>query len=137
MRWAIIRLIAVALIARAAIGPAAWAARAFISNEDSHPHEVAPGASARFTLEPAAPGDSMAVKCTLSGDAGHPVTSITLRTSGLEDVRWPFATRTIHIERQIDFDILARISPATTGAAYFEFVNGDPARLLWHQCYNN
>ena len=23
------------------------------------------------------------------------------------------------------------------GTAHFEFVNDDPTRLLWHQCYNN
>lgn len=136
MRSAFICVIVVALIACAAVAPVASAARVYITNEDSHPHEVAPGASARFTLEPAPPGDLMDVKCTLRGDADQPVTSITLRTYGLDEVRWPFATRTIDIERQIDFDILARISPGTAGTAYFELLNGDPARLLWHQCYN-
>ena len=127
-----------AVIALAALAAGAAAVdRVYIVNEDSHPHEVQPGASARFSLERSAAGALMDVKCSLRGDEGMPAGKVTLRTHGLGDVVWPYASRSILVEHPVDFDILARIEDANADAAYFEFVNEDPVRRLWHQCYNN
>ena len=109
----------------------------YIVNEDSHPHQVAPGEAARFSVEAAGTVARMDVKCSLEGDGGMPLTAVTLRTQGLTDVDWPFATRTIRVERKIDFDITALTQPDIEGLPYYEFVNEDDARALWHQCYNN
>ena len=133
------RLIAIAacLLAAIAAGRAAEPVRVYIVNEDSHPHEVAPGASARFTLEAAAGGALMDVKCSLRGDGDEPLASVTLRTHGLTDLRWPFPERSIRLAQAVDFDIQARTLPGAAEPAWFEFVNRDATRLLWHQCYNN
>ena len=130
-------VIAACLLAGIAASPAAEPVRVYIVNEDSHPHEVAPGASTRFSLEAAAAGALMDVKCSLRGDGDKPLSSVTLRTHGLTDVRWPFPGRSIRHAEVIEFDIQARIQPGAGGQAWFEFVNGDASRLLWHQCYNN
>jgi hypothetical protein len=111
--------------------------RAYILNEDSHPHQVPFGDSARFFLEPGKVVAWMDVKCSLEGDKGKPLTAVTLRTHGLIDVQWPFPTRTIRVDKKIDFDIIAQTQPAIDGLSYYEFVNEDQTRLLWHQCYNN
>lgn len=110
---------------------------AHIINEDSHPHQVAAGAVTRFSVEAAKTLARMDVKCSLEGDGGMPLTAVTLRTQGLTDVEWPFATLTIRVDRKIDFDITALTQPGIEGLRYFEFVNEDRARALWHQCYNN
>ncbi len=111
--------------------------RAFIQNEDSHPHEVSPGDAARFYLEPSTTTALMDVKCSLEGDGGQPLSSITLRTHGLTNVRCPFPTRTIRVDIRIDFDIVALAQPTLDNLPYYEFINGDRARSLWHLCYNN
>jgi hypothetical protein len=111
--------------------------RAYIQNEDSHPHEVASGKVARFYLEPAKLVAQMDVKCSLQGDDGKPLAAVTLRTHGLTEVQWPFSTRTIRVETRIDFDIVAKSQPALDKLAYYEFINEDQARSLWHLCYNN
>jgi hypothetical protein len=111
--------------------------RAWVLNEDSHPHSLAPGEAARFSLEVGEPAALMDVKCSLAGDEGQPPVAVTLRTHGLAEVRWPYPSRTIHVERRIDFDILAHTLPDVTSLPYFEFVNEDPSHRLWHQCYNN
>lgn len=111
--------------------------RAYILNEDSHPHQVRSGGSARFSLEPGMVVARMDVKCSLEGDNGEPLTAVTLRTHGLTDVHWPFPTRTIRVDKKIDFDIVAHTQPAIDGLSYYEFVNEDRTRILWHQCYNN
>jgi hypothetical protein len=133
------RIIAISTCLLAAIAPlrAAEPVRVYIVNEDSHPHEVAPGESTRFTLEAAAGGALMDVKCSLRGDGDKPLASVTLRTHGLTDIRWPFPGRSIRLARAVDFDIQARTLPGTGDRAWFEFVNRDASRLLWHQCYNN
>jgi len=110
---------------------------AYIVNEDSHPHPVAPGETTRFSVEQARTVGRMDVKCSLEGDGGKPLTAVTLRTRGLSEVEWPFPTRTIRVEQKIDFDITALTQPGIDGLPYFEFVNEDGARTLWHQCYNN
>ena len=110
---------------------------AYIINEDSHPHPVAVGETTRFSVEPSTTVGRMDVKCSLEGDSGMPLTAVTLRTRGLGDVEWPFPTRTIRVEQKIDFDIIALTQPGIDGLPYFEFVNEDGARALWHQCYNN
>ena len=112
-------------------------AAAYIVNEDSHPHRVLPGESARFSLEPAGHVGRMDVKCSLEADDEMKLTGVTLRTRGLDDVKWPFQTRTIKLERRIDFDITAQTRAGFAGPLYFEFVNEDRLRVLWHQCYNN
>ena len=111
--------------------------RAFIQNEDSHPHQVSSGNSARFSLEPVKIAALMDVKCSLEGDDSQPLTAVTLRTHGLTDVQWPFLTRTIRVDKRIDFDIVAQAQPALDKPPYYEFVNEDPTRPLWHLCYNN
>jgi hypothetical protein len=110
---------------------------AYIINEDSHPHQVAAGAVTRFSVEAAKTLARMDVKCSLEGDGGMPLTAVTLRTRGLTDVEWPFPTLTIRLDRKIDFDITALTQPGFDGLPYYEFVNEDSARALWHQCYNN
>jgi hypothetical protein len=40
-------------------------------------------------------------------------------------------------ESDCDFDITALTQPGFVGLPYFEFVNEDGIRALWHQCYNN
>jgi hypothetical protein len=108
---------------------------AYIVNEDSHPHRVSPGESARFSLEPAGHAGRMDVKCSLEADDEMILTGVTLRTQRL--LIWPFPTRTIKLERKIDFDITAQTRAGFAGPLYFEFVNEDRLRTLWHQCYNN
>jgi hypothetical protein len=62
---------------------------AYIVNEDSHPHRVSPGESARFSLEPAGHAGRMDVKCSLEADDEMILTGVTLRTQGLDDVKEP------------------------------------------------
>jgi hypothetical protein len=129
--------LAAGLLASVASARAAEPVRVYILNEDSHPHEVAPGASTRFTLEAAGDGALMDVKCSLRGDGDKSLTSVLLKTHGLTDLRWPFPGRSIRLAQAVDFDIQARVLPGAGARAYFEFVNQDASRLLWHQCYNN
>ena len=110
---------------------------AYIINEDSHPHQVAPGEVARFSVEATRTVARVDVKCSLEGDGGMPLTAVTLRTQGLTEVEWTFSTRTIRLEKKIDFDITALTQSGYEGLPYFEFVNEDGVRELWHQCYNN
>jgi hypothetical protein len=111
--------------------------RAFIQNEDSHPHQVPSGEVARFYLEPGTTTALMDVKCSLEGDDGQPLSAVTLRTHGLTDVQWPFPTRTIRVDIRLDFDIVALAQPELDKPPYYEFVNEDRTRSLWHLCYNN
>jgi len=111
--------------------------RAFIQNEDSHPHQVSSGDAARFYLEPGTTTALMDVKCSLEGEGGQPLSSVTLRTHGLTNVQWPFPTRTIRVDIRIDFDIVALAQPTLDNRPYYEFINGDRTRSLWHLCYNN
>jgi hypothetical protein len=110
---------------------------AYIINEDSHPHPVAPGETARFDVESTNTVARMDVKCSLEGAGGLPLTAVTLRTRGLGEVEWPFPTRTIRVKRRLDFDITALTEAGFDGRPYYEFVNEDEVRALWHQCYNN
>jgi hypothetical protein len=110
---------------------------AYIINEDSHPHPVAPGEAARFSVEATRTVARMDVKCSLEGDAGMPLTAVALRTQGLSEVEWPFPGLTIRVDKKIDFDITALTQSGYEGLPYFEFVNEDGVRELWHQCYNN
>ena len=118
----------------------AWPAdmtAAYIVNEDSHPHQVAAGEATRFSVESAEIVTRMDVKCSLEGECGKPLTAVTLRTQGLTDVEWPFSSKTIRVDQKIDFDITALTQSGFVGLPYFEFVNEDGIRALWHQCYNN
>ena len=124
------------LITMAVAWPADMAA-AYIVNEDSHPHQVAAGEATRFSVESAETATRMDVKCSLEGEDGKPLTAVTLRTQGLTDVEWPFSSRTIRVDQKIDFDITALTQPGFVDLPYFEFVNEDGIRALWHQCYNN
>ena len=112
-------------------------AAAYIINEDSQPHPVAPGEAARFSVEATKTVARMDVKCSLEGDGGMPLTAVTLRTQGLSEVEWPFPTLTIRVDKKIEFDITALTQSGYEGLPYFEFVNEDGVRELWHQCYNN
>jgi hypothetical protein len=112
-------------------------AASYIVNEDSHPHQVAAGEATRFSVESAETVTRMDVKCSLEGEDGKPLTAVTMRTQGLTDVEWPFSSRTIRVDQKIDFDITALTQPGFVGLPYFEFVNEDGTRALWHQCYNN
>jgi hypothetical protein len=101
-------------------------------NEDSHPHEVQPGAISRFIIQRNDGGGKLDVKCTLSG----PVGPVRLIFQGVVPTGWAVSHTEFHIGAQelnvdIEGDVKAR------GTAHFDFVNDDPARLLWHQCYNN
>ena len=124
------------LIHTAVVWPADMTA-AYIINEDSHPHQVGPGEAARFSVEATKTVARMDVKCSLEGDGGMPLTAVTLRTQGLTEVEWPFPTLTIRVDQKIDFDITALTQSGYEGLPYFEFVNEDEVRELWHQCYNN
>jgi hypothetical protein len=135
MRPFITCFVAMVLASPAAAVRSADETRAYILNEDSHPHQVAPGDAARFSLQPVKLLARMDVKCSLQAEAGKPFTAVTLRTHGLTGVHWPFPTRTIRVEHKIDFDIVAEVQSGTS--AYYEFVNEDSTQLLWHQCYNN
>ncbi len=110
---------------------------AHIINEDSHPHSVKVGEAARFSIEAAAYAARVDVKCSLEGDEGMPLSAVTLRSHGLSNVAWPFATLTIRVEQKIDFDVTALTQSGMDSMPYFEFVNEDRTRILWHQCYNN
>jgi hypothetical protein len=110
---------------------------AYVINEDSHPHQLAAGEATRFSVESAETVARMDVKCSLEGEGGKPLAAVTLRTQGLTDVEWPFPTRTIRVDQKIDFDITALTQPGFDGLPYYEFVNEDGVRALWHQCYNN
>jgi hypothetical protein len=124
------------LINTAVVWPANITA-AYIINEDSHPHQVGPGEAARFSVEAIKSVARMDVKCSLEGDGGLPLTAVTLRTQGLIEVEWPFPTLTIRVDQKIDFDITALTQSGYEGLPYFEFVNEDGVRELWHQCYNH
>jgi hypothetical protein len=87
------------LLIHAAVVWSADMTNAYIINEDSHPHQVAPGEAARFSVEATRTVAHMDVKCSLEGDGGMPLTGVTLRTQGLTDVEWPFSTRTIRLDQ--------------------------------------
>jgi hypothetical protein len=137
IRRSVIVLIGMLLVAQAYSVRASNMAATYILNEDSHPHPVHPGGTARFSLEASRLIARMDVKCSLEGEDGKPVAAVTLRTQGLTGVQWPFPSRSIRVEQKTDFDIVARTEPGTDNPAWFEFVNDDPSRILWHQCYNN
>jgi hypothetical protein len=110
---------------------------AHIINEDSHPHSVKVGETAYFSIEASADVARVDVKCSLEGDEGMPLSAVTLRSHGLSNVAWPFPTLTIRVEQKIDFDVTALTQSGMDSMPYFEFVNEDRTRILWHQCYNN
>jgi hypothetical protein len=108
-----------------------------IINEDSHPHSVKVGETARFSIEASADAARVDVKCSLEGDEGMPLSAVTLRSHGLSNIAWPFPALTIRVEQKIDFDVTALTQPGMDSMPYFEFLNEDRTRILWHQCYNN
>jgi hypothetical protein len=110
---------------------------AYLQNDDSHPYTVAPGDSARFTIGHSQAAAFMDVKCSLEGDMGMPVSAVILRTRGLTDIQWPFASHTIRIDGKIVFDMTAWTQPGVARLAYFEFINEDAKHSLWTQCHNN
>ena len=99
MRLCMVCAIGIALFTHTIVSQSADMVRAYILNEDSHPHQVPFGNSARFFLEPGKVAAWMDVKCSLEGDDGKPLTAVTLRTHGLTEVQWPFSTRTIRALR--------------------------------------
>jgi hypothetical protein len=106
--------------------------RAFINNEDSHPHEVLPGKSTVFYVDNSKTGGLVDVKCMLSG----PVSSVTARANGFKLEKWKLPSKTFPITEPIEINIVGNVPPNSRNST-FEFLNGDVSRLLWHQCYNN
>jgi hypothetical protein len=103
-------------------------------NEDSHPHEVLPGARSRFFIPAVTEPRRLDVKCGLSG----PVGPVRLVFGGVEPRRWGKSHAKFSIGRQeLNIDIEGIVLPNGAEDPFFEFVNGDSTRLLWHQCYNN
>lgn len=116
---------------RAALACELTVARACLSNEDSHPHEIAPGARARFYIDADRAGQRVDVKCFLTG----PVTSARVDMSGIAPRGTVAGKPEFAVGASLDIDIEGTVlSPGETS---FDLVNGDDARLLWHQCYNN
>jgi hypothetical protein len=110
---------------------------AYLQNDDSHSYSVAPGDSVRFTIGYSHAAAFMDIKGSLEGDKGMPVSAVVLRTRGLTDIQWPFASHTIRIEGKIVFDLTAWTQPGVARLAYFEFINDDAKHSLWPQCHNN
>ena len=109
--------------------------RAEMLEEDSHPHEVQPGADARFHALPTDKESLIDVKCSLTG----PAVRARIETHGMMLKAWPLPATEFDIKpgATLWVDIIAIVHPGTQEAPYFAFRNLDPSRLLWHQCYNN
>jgi len=108
-------------------------AQAYITNEDSHPHEVYPGAKARFYVDASGEPARIAVHCTVFG----PAAPIKLSFHGITPEGWIVENPTFEVERDpIDIEIKGIVDPNAKPAPYFAFANRDPKRLFWHQCYN-
>ena len=106
--------------------------RAYINNEDSHPHEVFPNRTTEFYIDVLKSGGRVDVKCSLSGT----VNPVTIKTFGFELMEWRLPRKSFAITKPIDIDVVGQITPGTKDA-WFRFTNGDDGHLLWHQCYNN
>jgi hypothetical protein len=106
--------------------------RAYINNEDSHPHEVFPGRTAEFYVDVSKSGGRIDVKCLLSGTVGQ----VTLKTFGFEILEGRLPRKTFAITKPIEVDVVGQITPGIKDA-WFRFTNGDAGHLLWRQCYNN
>jgi hypothetical protein len=137
MQLLLVFALGLGLLSHSSATPAQEIVPAYILNEDSHPHRVLPGKTARFNIEAGQPGARMDVKCSLQGDGGRALSIIILRSRGLANLQWPFPTRAIRVQAKVDFDITAKTVIAQNSPAYFEFVNDDPSGVFWHQCYNN
>ena len=133
-RLAFLLVFCLAPVADGIAGAAAPQRRAQMVNEDSHPHEVLPGAISWFFIGPVTERRTLDVKCTLSG----PVGPVRLVFRGVAPTGWAASHARFHIgQAELHVDIEGVVTPDGTGHPFFEFVNDDPVRLLWHQCYNN
>lgn len=125
-------LLAVLALAVAGAVAAADLPRVHMMEEDSHPHEVRPGAEARFHTPDVARPSRIDVKCTLRGPVRARIV-----LHGIDATGWALANpRFILGAGEIGVDIEGVVRPGVA-QPYFAFANDDPARLLWHQCYNN
>ena len=106
--------------------------RAYINNEDSHPHEVFPSRATEFYTVVLKSGGHVDVKCSLSGA----VNQVTIKTFGFELLKWRLPRKPFAIMKPIEVNVVGQITPGTQDA-WFRFTNGDARHLLWHQCYNN
>jgi hypothetical protein len=107
--------------------------RVYMVEEDSHPHEVRPGTEARFHVPAVGERRKLDVRCTLVGPAGP----VRLVFHGIEPSAWARANPRFTVgNKEIGVDIEGVVEPDRP-TPYFAFANDDPARLLWHQCYNN
>jgi len=101
--------------------------------ENSHPHEVRPGTETRFHVPAVGARRKLDVKCTLAGPAGP----VRLLFNGIDPQGWARANPRFTVGAQeFGVDIEGIVEPGRA-TPYFAFANDDPARLLWHQCYNN
>ncbi len=106
----------------------------YMQTEDSHPHEILPGETARFPFWPSQHIGFIDVKCTLSGEG----VVFELRLSDIDPRGWAAANRTLPLSHEeLQIDIEGDVAKAGSGTVSFAFVNNSQSRLLWHQCYNN
>lgn len=125
----------VAVIGVALLGPAYASSlpQTMMQNEDSHPHEVKPGKTGRFFIDPVRTAHRLDVKCTLGG----PVGPVRLVFAGVAPEKWAKDHPVFTIgAAELHIDIEGVVSPQNE-SPYFDFINLDGQRLLWHQCYNN
>ena len=116
------------------VSKAAQLEQVHMVNEDSHPHEVQPGATSRFFIPVVTEPRRLDVKCSLSGPAGP----VQLVFGGVEPRGWSTSHADFSIgRRELNIDIEGIVLPNGTEAPFFDLVNRDSTRLLWHQCYNN
>jgi len=125
---AVFLILALGACAGAGIHP-----RVYMVEEDSHPHEVRPGTEARFHVPAVAGPRRVDVKCALRGPAGP----VRLVFFGIRPEGWAKRHPVIDVGAKETFVDIEGIAEPGHGAPFFAFANDDPARLLWHQCYNN
>lgn len=126
---------AAALIVTATAACSEPLGQVYMLNEDSHPHPVRPGKAAKIFVPAAPEPRRLDVKCTLSG---APTARVRIAYSGVEPIGWAKQHPVFSLTGgEINVDIEAIVMPATKDAHSFAFVNENPSKLLWHQCYNN
>ncbi len=106
----------------------------YMQTEDSHPHEVLPGDTARFPFWETGKAGYIDVKCALSG----PGVDYEIRFSGIKPKGWVIENwRGTLKGAELGFDIEGRVHSQHTRGISFDIVNHSTSGLLWHQCYNN
>lgn len=106
----------------------------YMQTEDSHPHEVLPGKTARFPFWQADHAGYIDVKCTLTG----PGVRFRLELNGIKPVGWAAENNEIDLgQGELQIDIEGKVNEQGRADIYFNFINQSATDLLWHQCYNN